>query len=237
MQKLYFMSYYLPRNQLKDCIVLLFYWLIFGWSQSCWSAVSMLQCKILCYEFLYGLTLIDMLLYTTSQAILIFNWSHADLAVQINSADCDERLSLLRKFFFWLEVIYVNHPIYYLFASAYGLCCWRWKLVIHKFWFSFQDTNLMKQFYPISEKIVSFPVERCSNFPLKEKVRKDVGLPVSWCGLRGSKVRYYSTNPFHKWPPFFCKHKRTDYLISCIATDIVQGIIPSDECPDSRKYS
>jgi len=96
----------------------------------------------------------------------------------------------------------------------------------------------MKQFYPISEKIVSFPVERCSNFPLEEKVRKDVGLPVSWCGLRGSKVRYFSTNnPFHKWPPFFCKYKRTDYLISCIASDIVQCIIPSDECPDSRKYS
>ncbi|KAL6610244.1 hypothetical protein ACP70R_040213 [Stipagrostis hirtigluma subsp. patula] len=26
-----------------------------------------------------------------------------DLAVQIESADCDERLKLLRKFFFWLE--------------------------------------------------------------------------------------------------------------------------------------
>ena len=89
--------------------------------------------------------------------------------------------------------------------------------MIHKFWFSFQDTNLMKQFYPISEKIVSFPVERCSNFPLKEKDFKDAGLPVSWCGVRGCKFRYFSTNPFHKWTPFFCKHKRTDYLISCIA--------------------
>ena len=75
----------------------------------------------------------------------------------------------------------------------------------------------MKQFYPISEKIVSFPVERCSNFPLKEKDCKDAGLPVSWCGVRGCKFRYFSTNPFHKWTPFFCKHKRTDYLISCIA--------------------
>jgi hypothetical protein len=68
--------------------------------------------------------------------------------------------------------------------------------MIHKFWFSFQDTNLMKRFHPVSEKSVSFPVEQCSNFLPKEKVRKDVGLPVSWCGVRGSKVHYFSTNPF-----------------------------------------
>jgi len=41
--------------------------------------------------------------YVTGAIGLSYIDHYPDLAVQINSADCDERLSLLRKFFFWLE--------------------------------------------------------------------------------------------------------------------------------------
>ncbi|KAF8652121.1 hypothetical protein HU200_063071 [Digitaria exilis] len=41
--------------------------------------------------------------YVTGAIGLSYLDHYPDLAVQINSADCDERLSLLRKFFFWLE--------------------------------------------------------------------------------------------------------------------------------------
>ncbi|XP_066373792.1 uncharacterized protein [Miscanthus floridulus] len=41
--------------------------------------------------------------YVTEAIGLSYLDYYPDLAVQINSADCDKRLSLLRKFFFWLE--------------------------------------------------------------------------------------------------------------------------------------
>ncbi|OEL34306.1 hypothetical protein BAE44_0004673 [Dichanthelium oligosanthes] len=41
--------------------------------------------------------------YVTEAIGLSYLDYYPDLALQINSADCDERLSLLRKFFFWLE--------------------------------------------------------------------------------------------------------------------------------------
>ncbi|CAN6216489.1 unnamed protein product [Urochloa humidicola] len=41
--------------------------------------------------------------YATGAIGLSYLDHYPDLAVQINSASCDERLNLLRKFFFWLE--------------------------------------------------------------------------------------------------------------------------------------
>ncbi|KAL5201949.1 hypothetical protein ABZP36_012901 [Zizania latifolia] len=52
--------------------------------------------------------------YATGAVGLSYLDFYPDLSVQIDSANCDKRkLCLLRKFFFWLEVIYINYRSFF----------------------------------------------------------------------------------------------------------------------------